>query len=321
MKILMFAVLAACTASVAQTAECDMSLAFQQSSIAAPTRRTPVFATNSPGVPALLFARPLNVNTDGTRKSYSIDDFWGKTVALNNLCNAMSDNCAAKDDKESAAQKEARLRARRVATQAAYRAGWPAEALKQTRLDPAILPMVGGKPCPAVDGFLVSATALHVRGMNDACNITNYLDALSVAALVIPRGPVDPADSSKRLESDFAKHRARIGDLAVVLRRGASTPVFAVVGDTGPANKLGEGSIALNAALLGQHQPPKNYEDAKKLVVDMATVLIFPGTRDEENPYLSQARIDTAAETLFGRWGGLERLQACVRSQRPSAHR
>jgi hypothetical protein len=35
--------------------------------------------------------------------------------------------------------------------------------------------------------------------------------------------------------------------------------VFVVVGDTGPAEEIGEGSAALNGALLGRSGEPANY--------------------------------------------------------------
>jgi len=69
--------------------------AFMQPDHKAPQGTTAVWsdAENS----ALFFIESLNVNTDGTRRSYSIEDFWGKKTALNNLCNAMTDKCAGLD--------------------------------------------------------------------------------------------------------------------------------------------------------------------------------------------------------------------------------
>ena len=88
--------------------KCEMKPAFQQADKNAVGKLTAVW-TDVAG--NLMFIEKLNVNTDGTRRSYAVDDFWGQTRALNNLCNAMSDACAGLD--------EPGLRARRIATQEA----------------------------------------------------------------------------------------------------------------------------------------------------------------------------------------------------------
>lgn len=284
--------------------DCGMAEAFRQKDGNARNGVTPVWAT--PDNSALLFVEKLNVNTDGTRRSYAVDDFWGETRALNNLCNAMSDACAG-------LSKEG-LRQRRLLTQQAQADGWPAAALKQTRIASSIIPFRDGKPCPRVDGFLVSATALRKPGASDPCDIGNYADALTTPALVIPRNP------SAQTLSGFAARHAKVGDLAVAMLPGSGNPVYAVVGDTGPAGELGEGSIALNGRLLGKTAPPANYREVRGLppfagkawTVARAAVLIFPATRDGGDPYLTPARIDPAAARLFADWGGVERLSACV---------
>lgn len=291
-------------AAAGHAADCGMAQAFKQPDGNAKTGLTPVWSDRE--AKALFFIEALNVNTDGTRRSYSVDDFWGEEKALNNLCNAMSDACAGlgKDG----------LRSRRLLTQKAFAAGWPAELLAQTKISPAIIPFKGGKPCPPVDGFLVSATALHKPNVADVCDIGNYADALVTPALVLPKNP------AKNTLSEFAKRHAKVGDLAVALVPGSSAPVFAVVGDTGPARELGEGSVALNGKLLGKSAPPANYQEVrgkgafkgKAWTVPQAMVLIFPASGDSANPYLTPERIDTAAKKLFEDWGGVARLNACA---------
>ncbi|WNB76989.1 hypothetical protein [Methylomonas koyamae] len=291
-------------AAAGHAVECGMAQAFKQPDGNAKTGFTPVWSDHDAN--ALFFIEALNVNTDGTRRSYSVDDFWGEEKALNNLCNAMSDACAGLD-KEG-------LRQRRLLTQKAFAAGWPADLTAQTKISPAIIPFVAGKPCPPVDGFLVSATALHKPNVADACDIGNYADALVTPALVLPKSP------GKNTLSEFAKRNAKVGDLAVALVPGGSAPVFAVVGDTGPAKELGEGSVALNGKLLGKNAPPANYQEVrgkgkykgKAWTVPQALVLIFPASRDSADPYMTPERIDAAAKQRFDDWGGLERLSACA---------
>jgi hypothetical protein len=110
--------------------ECRMTQAFLQRDADAPGGKTAVWAdqTNS----ALFFAEALNVNTDGTRRSYSITDFWGTDTAINNLCNAMRDGCEGLTTDG--------MRERSILTQQAFAAGWPADKLTQTKISPDIIP-------------------------------------------------------------------------------------------------------------------------------------------------------------------------------------
>jgi hypothetical protein len=294
-------ILSLCANALGQ--ECRMSRAFEQPDANAPRRATEVWA--DAGASSLFFVESLNVNTDGTRRSYSVDDFWGTRNALNNLCNAMSDKCAGLGN--------AGMRNRRIITENAFRRGWPAEELRQTRISPNIIPFKGGKPCPPVGGFLVSATALHKPVVTDVCDITNYVDALDVAALVLPGNP-------RGGQSGFAERGARVGDLVVAMLPGATTPAYAVVGDTGPATELGEGSVALNGRLLGKTAEPRNYNEVRGRSpfagrgwqVPRALVLVFPATRDTSNPYMTTPRINEAAARRFETWGGVARLRACA---------
>lgn len=284
--------------------DCGMAPAFEQKDGNAKGGRTAVWADAQNQ--ALMFIDGLNVNTDGTRRSYSVSDFWGERVALNNLCNAMSDSCAGLD--------KAGLQARRELVQQAAAQGWPAEMWKRSKLSADIIPLKNGKPCPEVDGFLVSATALRKPGVSDVCDLASYADALLTPALVLPK-------SAKRGQaSEFAQRGARIGDLVVALRRDAMSPVFAVVGDSGPSDQLGEGSVALNGKLLGKTEPPVNYQElrgkgafkGKAWTVPPTLVLIFPGSRNAADPWLTPERIDAAARERFEAWGGVARAQACA---------
>jgi hypothetical protein len=236
-----------------------------------------------------------------------VDDFWGESEAFNNLCNAMSDACKG--------LKEPQLRARRVLTQTAAANGWPKQDLALTKIAKSIIPFKDGKPCPAKDGYLISATSLLNPEVKDACNIERYVDALVTPALVLPKPP------KGQTLSRFGKLDAAIGDLVVAMVPGASKPVFAVVGDHGPADALGEASIALNGKLLEKTGLPANYREIRgrgeyqgqAWTVPKAVVLIFPGTRDKQKPYLTPERIDADASARFEKWGGIERMNACAK--------
>lgn len=278
--------------------ECAMSIAFNQPDGNAEGGSTPVWSDETAS--SLLFIESLNVNTDGTRRSYSVHDFWGEHNALNNLCNAMTDGCKGL----SSNQKQDR----RIITQKAASNNWPKSELLSTKISSEIIPFKSGKPCPEIDGFLVSATALHAPKISDVCDITNYIGSLTTSALVLPESP-------KHSLSGFAKRNARIGDLVVAMRPAAKDVAYAVVGDLGPANELGEGSIALNGSLLGKTALPINYREirgkppfvGKAWTVPKAIVIIFPGTKDSNNPFMTQDRINAAAEQRFIAWGGIGR--------------
>lgn len=57
--------------------------------------------------------------------------------------------------------------------------------------------------------------------------------------------------------------------------------VPAIIGDSGPANNLGEGSILLNMKLLGQIVPPANKAETLKLSIEDAKVMVafIPNSR------------------------------------------
>jgi Fungal chitosanase of glycosyl hydrolase group 75 len=282
-----------------------MTRAFMQPDGNAPTKMTSVWSDADGS--ALLFIESLNVNTDGTRRSYSIEDFGGHKSALNNLCNAMTDHCAV--------LKDAALRERIAITQKAHAAGWPADLLKQTRIGSNMIPFKDGKPCPLVDGFLVSATALRKPRVADVCDIGNYVDALTVPALVLPGNPPKGV-------SGFAQRGASLGALAVAMVPGEKNPVFAVVGDIGPAGELGEASLALNGKLLGKTAEPQNYDEVRGRgvfkgrgwVVPRAIVLVFPKSGDAKDPFMTVDRIDQESKRRFEQWGGVARLHACAKA-------
>jgi len=289
------------SASVAQPQTCNMANAFTQPDQGG---RSQVAVWKSSGTPALLFADTMNINTDGTRRSYSVDDFWGEKRALNNLCNAMSDGCAGLSSDQ--------LMQRRIATQKAKAENWPAAGTAATKLSSSIIPFRDGKPCPEVDGFLVSATALHKRRIADACDIASYADALTVPAIVLPKR------ANRATPTRFEAAGAGIGDLAVLMNSEGKL-AYAVVGDTGPATSLGEVSLALAADLTGRALPPASHQEVRGRgafrgrgwQVGRTVTLVLPGTRDAADPYMTRERIDRDAAVAFARWGGAARLKAC----------
>lgn len=167
-----------------------------------------------------------------------------------------------------------------------------------------------GYPCRyqaadgARNGYFISSTTLeaNIRPRADGCAPNRYLDAEVVPFVVLPKG-------------GFGK--VQIGDVAIVQHK--DRVVYAIVGDAGPATKLGEGSIALNAMLLGKFgEPLLNMKATWKLDIDSGgpvSILVLGGTHGSLNGNYSPQNIQAVARRELSRWGSghdaLARFEAC----------
>lgn len=149
-------------------------------------------------------------------------------------------------------------------------------------------PFVQGPDDP-FPGFYVSATALvdHTRPLNDPLR---YVDASRIPYVVLPGGTV------RRLG-------ARPGDFSVVLNQRNGRSSYAIFGDVGPHDRIGEGSVAL-AENLGIHSDARN-GGAR----DGILYLVFPGSGDGRPRTIEE--INAEGEKLFQAWGGPNQLAAC----------
>lgn len=73
------------TSSLAYSFECEMAETFKQPDGNSKTGFTSVWSDKN--TTSLLLVEFFNVNTDGTRRSYSVEDFWSERNALNKSCN------------------------------------------------------------------------------------------------------------------------------------------------------------------------------------------------------------------------------------------
>lgn len=167
-----------------------------------------------------------------------------------------------------------------------------------------------GYPCRyqtsdgARNGYFISSTTLEAdaRPRADGCAPNRYLDAEMVPFVVLPKG-------------GFGK--VQIGDIAIV--RFKDRVVYAIVGDAGPATKLGEGSIALNAKLLGKFgEPFLNMKATWSLDIDSGgpvSILVLGNTRASLAGNYSPHNIEQAARRELAHWNGggepLARFDAC----------
>jgi hypothetical protein len=150
-------------------------------------------------------------------------------------------------------------------------------------------PYVQG-PNDPYPGYYVSTTALADRSKN-ARDPSRYVDASKVPYIVLPRGLIRQTG-------------ARLGDFAVVLNLRSAKSSFAIFADIGPAERIGEGSIAL-AENLGIRSDPRRGGTRGGVLY-----LVFPGSGNGRPRPIEE--INEQAEKLFQSWGGKEQLTACA---------
>jgi hypothetical protein len=157
-------------------------------------------------------------------------------------------------------------------------------------------------------GYFLSATTLvdeTAPTRDDGCRPGHYMDSEKIPFIVLPRG-------------GFGK--VGIGDVAIVRMEadGRSRLVYAIVGDGGPAHRIGEGSIALNQLLLSKSGPAMNTRDVYAIDVSgrAVSMLVLGGTKALFNGDYSPQNIQAVAAARFRQWSGGDstaRLDACVR--------
>lgn len=166
-----------------------------------------------------------------------------------------------------------------------------------------------GYPCRFNDsselryGYFISSTTLQTNAAarDDGCTPNRFLDSETVPFVVLPKG-------------GFGK--VRIGDIAIL--RHKNNVVYAVVGDAGPPNKFGEGSIALNAKLLSKFGDPlANMKETWALDIQgtPVSILVLGNTRHKLNNNFSPQNIEAVARQELASWDGsgdpLARFEAC----------
>jgi len=253
----------------------------------------------------IAFRTKLRVNTDGAPNSYHPDDLRGQLKAINNICNGVSARNASGVKLNCAETREAFARFRG--------AEWVDPVGINIRWQNVIAHrVVGGRAVPCVFqtgpniGYLGSLTTLKnglPPGSRGECDAADQVDQSRVPTIVMPGGP-----------NPLRAFGARIGDLVAVRNPLTGVDVAAVIADSGPPDNLGEGSVALNARLLGVTKQPATYPEALKLDTgkrDMIVVVI-PGSRgfQPQRPFTA-ANIEQRVASFAvgsGLQGGLKAL-------------
>ena len=250
-----------------------------------PQAKTVLLLRNSQGdKPVILFQTHLRVNTDGSPLSYHPQDPLGKDKALNNICNAIAvrrigekRNLCLTEFKVAIGVFERFRDTNYQKTPDGFQITW-------TNV---LATMKGhGKNVPCVftsgpfKGYFGSLTALQngLTTNKGECDINDQVNLLAVPALVLAGG-----------DNVVKQFGAKVGDLLFAFDPRTGRFSAAIIGDAGPPDNLGEGSVFLNMQLLGTTAPPTNKADTFKLSIEDTQVLvaIMPASRafQQVKPY------------------------------------
>lgn len=253
----------------------------------------------------ILFETNLRVNSDGSPLSYHPQDLRGKDKALNNICNAIAVRQGTSDENlcitkpsrfgEAIGVFERFRDANYQTVPQGYSITWmnALSAAKENNKDVPCIFKSG-----EFKGYFGSLTALKngLTGAKGECEINDQLNPMIIPALVLAGG--------RNVVKDFG---AKVGDLLVAYNPKTELFSSAIIGDTGPADNLGEGSISLNMKLLGVTVPPTNKTETFKLAIENTPVLvaIIPASREFKRikPYtagnINQRVMDWQQESGF----------------------
>lgn len=248
-----------------------------------------------------LFKAPLAVNTDGAPNSYHPDDYKGERLALNHIDNGITIKSAIGTPLTLAKRMQ-------VFDQWRHSGNWQVPTGYRIVWQN-VIAANDGKPCVFQSGDYVgyfgSMTALkNGLGTQAAgeCAVNDQLDQRVVPSLVL-RGSANP----------LRTWGAAVGDLVLVINPATGVSVPAIIGDSGDDHRIGEGSVALNRALLTGVDMPKTYKQA--LSLDTGTkamvVAVLPQSRqfNKTRPYTREniaERVEAWAQAQgYGSTAGL----------------
>jgi hypothetical protein len=239
-----------------------------------------------------IFNAPLAINTDGAPNSYHPEDILGETLAINRMRNGIvirkgeiklpcrPTNCAEYDRLFSLWRAAGFQPPENVLGLEDVRISWQS----------VMAATPAGRPCVfgtgSYQGYFGSLTALKNGLSNSAageCEANNQLDLRVVPAIVLRGASANPLHS----------FGTRVGDLALAINPATGVIVPSIVGDSGDADRIGEGSIALNMKLLGRRSLPRNYIEALALDTGSSSMIIatFPSTKSFQlqRPHTAQS--------------------------------
>lgn len=284
-----------------------------------PTPAGPAVSSTRPvasdsGLPAIYFRADMDVNTDGAARSYHPQDPRGRTLAYNNIGNAISAIYDASGRRIDCEPRRGACFTRYITTfEAARDAAWNPNGhprIETKGMIPWAFDRALGWNTPCLiktgpnAGYFVSQTSRPADASKGECEQTRYVDSLAIRAIVLPRGV---GWKSQGIVADEF-------DLVLVRDRLTGAQQYAIVGDRGPADKTGEGSIALTAALKNRTLTgQETYEEIKTLALKDVDYLIFPtfDVKKREPGPITPEKIDRWGKEAFDAWGGEVRFAEC----------
>jgi hypothetical protein len=231
-------------------------------------------ADRTGGRKIILFQTNLRVNTDGSPLSYHPQDPRGRTKALNNVCNGIAvrrvgseKNLCLSEFGTAISVFEKWRDADFQTAPAGFRITWQNvfAAVQENNNDVPCIFKTG-----EFKGYFGSLTRLKNDLTTDKgeCEVNDQINPLTVPALVLAGG--------QHAVKEFG---AKVGDLLIAFNPRTQLFTAAIIGDTGPPDNLGEGSVALNMKLRGATTPPTNKEETFRLSIqNNVLIAIIPGS-------------------------------------------
>lgn len=278
-----------------------------------PQNKTVDLVSRDPGdasASLIVFKSRLAVNTDGSPNSYHPHDLTGTQRAINNIANGATvrDSSGKIVSYAETLRLFAEFRDNNWVVPEGYRVHW--SSVIAGRKD-------GNRTVPCVfsggenQGFFGSLTSLKnglPAELAGECSVNNQLDQRYIPALVIAGG-----------KNPLRTYGATLGDLVVAVNPQSGVLQTAIIGDEGPPDNLGEGSVALNLALLNKVEQPKNYSEAKRLDTGQTEIIVavIPQTSaySLERPF-NKSNIRKRVDSWVAQqgYGTLESFSAFLRS-------
>ena len=223
-----------------------------------------------------VFKAPLAVNTDGAPTSYHPEDYKGERLAMNHLDNGIVIKASNGAPLSTAQRIEVFDQWRRSPdwkVPGGFRITWQN-----------VIAARDGKPCIfKLDnaGYFGSLTSLQnglSAGAAGECQVHNQIDQRFIPSLAL-RGTTNPMKA----------WGASVGDLVLAINPTTGVSIAAVIGDSGDADRIGEGSVALNMALLTGSGMPRTYKEARSLDTGRREMIVavLPGSKmfERVRPY------------------------------------
>lgn len=224
----------------------------------------------------ILFQTNLRVNTDGSPLSYHPQDPRGQTKALNNICNGIAVKRVGSDSNLCFTAFGDAIRVFEKFRDSNFQTVPPGFRITWKNVLATV--QENGKDVPCVfksgdfKGYFGSLTALKndLTTNRGECEVNDQVNPMTVPALVLAGG-----------QNPVKAFGAQVGDLLIAFNPRTQLFTAAIIGDTGPADNLGEGSVSLNMKLLGTPTPPTNKQETFRLSIENAKVLIaiIPSSR------------------------------------------